>query len=209
MKSFLLFSLFLASSYAFSQEKKKSHPEDFILYFGKSKHYSGDIGGLMFSTEYSKYLKQRLSLSLGIGGTIHDGSSPLFFTDMNGNLVDGSIRFTVAGVQAHGLIGYNFLNNKIHELKLNLGVLFRYQSSSLYDVLTIYYPPITGLPIPVVVFNNVEPQRTYAAGIIGRISYSYLLNNNIIIGALAGYQFDTNGDNISQLLLGIGYRFQK
>jgi hypothetical protein len=99
------------------------------------------------------------------------------------------------------------LNDHIHELKLKLGVVFRYQSSSLYDDLSVFYPPITGLPVPVIVFNNTEPQKTYTAGISGQISYTYPLTNKISIGILGGYQFDTNGDNISQLSILTGFRF--
>jgi hypothetical protein len=99
----------------------------------------------MFGAENSKYFKDRLSWNSGFAGIIHDASFPLFFNDMNGNPIDGFVRYTTAGVQINGHIGYNFLNDHIHELKLKFGVFFRYQSSSLYDDLSVFYPPITGL----------------------------------------------------------------
>jgi hypothetical protein len=207
MKYTLFLGILSLASFCHAQKKESGKNQNIVVSFGKSKHYSGDIPGIMFSTEYSKNLKKRISLAIGLGSTIHDGAKELFFNDMNGNPVDGSIRYTVAGFQLSGHLGYNFLNSDSHQFLLRVGPVFRYQSSSLYDDLSIYYPAATGLPIPVIVFNNTEPQRTFTVGLSGQISYSYLLNDKIIIGALAGYQFDTYGDNISQLTLGVGYRF--
>ena len=207
MKYLIIILFCFLHFFSYSQEKEKPGKQDFKFYFGKSIHFTGDVPGIAFNSEYSKAFKKRLSLSIGIGGTIHNGSFPNFYTDPNGNPVDGSIRNTTAGFQINGHVGYSPLTIKKHEFLLRLGTVLRYQASSLYDQAGIYYPIITGLPIPVIDIINYEPQKIYTIGASGQIMYSYSITQKIIIGALAGYQFDTNGDNISQLSIFAGIRF--
>lgn len=204
MKYKLTFCLLLISAFSFAQNKNNKSIQ---LILGRATHGSGDIRGLIFTTEYAKYFKKRLSWIVGIGGTIHDGSLPVFFTVPNGNTVDGSVRYTTAGVQVNGQIGYSFLKTISHEMQLRLGALVRYQSSSYFDQVSILFPIITGLPYPVVVFNNTTPQRTYSIGGNLEIHYNYTITKKIMIGIIAGLQTDTNGDTISQLSLSIGRRF--
>jgi len=66
---------------------------------------------------------------------------------------------------------------------------------------------LTGLSYPVVVFENSTPQRTFAVGGTTQFKYSYSTKKNVSFGMLAGFQFDSNGDNISHLSLTIGKRF--
>jgi hypothetical protein len=207
MKYILFFLLILEYSASRCQDKKSINKEDIKVYFGKSKHYSGDIPGIIFSTEYNRYFKNRLNWNLNMSGTIHDGSTPLFYIDPNGNPVDGSIRNTNGGLQFSGHIGYCLFKSQEHEFQIRLGSVLRYQSSSVPNETSIYYPIITGLPIPVVVVINVEPARSYSIGISGQILYTYSLNKKFLLGLLAGYQFDTNADNISQLSIFTGIRF--
>jgi hypothetical protein len=54
---------------------------------------------------------------------------------------------------------------------------------------------------------NDGPQRTLAWGGSGQLVYNFTLKNNICLGVLAGLQFDTQGDTISQLMFTIGKRF--
>jgi hypothetical protein len=174
---------------------------------GRSVHGSGDTRGLNFSVEYSKYFKKRLNWSASIGGTIHDGVFPVLYEYPTGVQNDGSIRYTTAGLQVLTHLGYNFIKSRKNELLFRLGSVLRYQSSSYWDVVTVLYPPLTGLPYPVVVFENSTPQRTIAIGGTTQLKYSYTTKRNISIGILGGFQFDTNGDNISHLSLTIGKRF--
>jgi hypothetical protein len=120
---------------------------------GKSTHGTGDIKGVSFATEYSERFKKRLNWTVGIGGTIHDGANPLFYDFPSGHTVDASIRYTTAGGQLTGDLGYSFIRTNNHDLKFRLGALARYQSSSYYDGAGIYYPGSgAGFPFPVVAF---------------------------------------------------------
>jgi hypothetical protein len=174
---------------------------------GTSFNGTGDIRGISFNSGYSKYFKKKACLIGEIGGTLHDGEWPLFFTAPNGEIIDGSIRYTTGGIQASAGIGYSAVRTSEHEVQLRLSSLLRYQSSSYYDDVSILYPAATGLTFPVIVFNNKTPQRTFAVGGIGAVAYNYTIKNKITIGLLAGLQTDTNGDTITQLLFSIGRRF--
>jgi hypothetical protein len=163
--------------------------------------------GLIFNTEYVKNFRKNLSWVASVGGTIHDGFIPNYFTSPNGTEIDGSIRYTTAGVQATNHIGYSVIKRNDNQLELRAGALLRYQSSSYYDIVSINYPAGTGLPIPVIVFIHENPQRTFAIGGSAQIFYNYSITPKILLGALAGLQTDTNGDTITQLSLSIGRKF--
>lgn len=204
MKTFLALSLLVLSNLLFSQEKLLDKNIQIII--GRSLHSTGDMQGLSFATEYKSYFKKRLTWAVAIGGTIHDGFEPVFYSQ-SGRQVDGSIRYTAAGFQLSGHLGFNFIKTIKHELQLRAGPLLRYQSSSYFDELQIIYPVGTGLPMPVNSFINRTPQKTYAVGGSLQLLYNYTFNNTINIGFLGGFQADTNGDNISQLSLTLGKRF--
>ena len=206
MKYVYLFCILFFSLKSFSQNKLPSNYAG--LSGGKCFHGSGDLRGFIFifTTGYAHYFKKKVSWAAELSGTIHDGSFPEFFI-YNGREVDGSVRFTVAGVQLSGHLGYSIIRNSENELKIALGILFRYQSSSLpYDVTTLY-PPITNLPYPVIIFNNVGPLRTISPGASIQLRYNYTFTQKLTAGILAGFQTDTEGDNLSQLSLTAGFRF--
>lgn len=205
MTKYFLLPLLFFSIQSFSQVTIPKNQIELIA--GRSVHGSGDSRGLNFSVEYSKYFKKRLIWSASIGGTIHDGVFPLFYEYPSGVQNDGSIQYTTAGLQILTHLGYNFFNSAKNELLFRLGSVLRYQSSSYWDAVTVLYPPLTGLPYPVVVFENSLPQRTFAIGGTTQIKYSYTTKRKISFGMLAGFQFDTNGDNISHISLTIGKRF--
>jgi hypothetical protein len=178
------------------------------LSFGKSKHFSGDIPGIVFTTEYSKKIKKLLSYSIGLSGTIHDGEDRLFFNaPVNGELINGSIRYVTSGVQIAGHLGYHFINTKRSDLQFKLGPLIRYQSSSLANVTTVIYPIVTGLPIPVIYFGHYEPQKMLMVGGSMQLRYDYTINRKITLGIFGGFQIDSNEDNIAQVSLSVGRRF--
>jgi hypothetical protein len=176
------------------------------LSVGRTVNGSGDMDGFVFNSEFSKRFKGKLSWSAGLGGTIHDSEDQLFFT-YNGREYNSSIRSTVAGFQIVGHLGYKIISSPSNELTFRLGPLFRYQSSSLPDDVTILYPPATNLPIPVIYFNHSSPIRTYSAGGSAQIFYQYTFNNHFSIGAIGGVQYDSQGDIISQTSFFIGKRF--
>ena len=206
MKPFLLF--FLLSFSLFTHAQTAIPARKIELLIGRSIHGTGDMRGLSYATEYLQRFKKRFSWSVGIGGTLHDGSSPLFYTDpSSGRSNDGSVRYTTAGVQITGNFGYSFIRTIKHDLIFRLGPLLRYQTSSYPDAYTIYYPPATRLPQPVVVFENTTPQRTFAFGGLAQFQYTYALNGKLVLGLLGGLQTDTNGDTIAQTALTIGRQF--
>lgn len=205
-KIFFGFLSLLLISNAFCQ--LETFPSQFIgLNIGKSKHGSGDIQGVAFNTVYSKSFHKKLSWVATFGGTLHDDSKELIFTDPNGNIVDGSIRYTTGGIQSTFGVNYSFIQTKRNEVYLGLNSLFRYQSTSYYDVITVLYPIITGLSIPVIYFENLTPARTFAVGGTIRLGYNYTNKKNILFGIFGDFQMDTNGDVLSQLALTVGKRF--
>jgi hypothetical protein len=186
----------------------QDQPKHFVqLTAGRNTHGSGDSRGVSFNTVYSTYFKERFSWIAGIGATLNDGSYPLFYTSPGGETIDGSIRYTTGGIQLSFGGGYSIIKKTNHELQVQISSVFRYQSTSYPDDVSILFPAGTGLPIPVVVFNNTSPQRTFAIGGAGTVFYNYTLKNKINLGLLAGLQTDTNGDTITQILFSIGKRF--
>lgn len=175
---------------------------------GRGKLGTGDIQGLMLGVEYERYFQKRLSWSTELGMTIHDGSDLFLVTEANGKVEDLSYRYTTAGVQLAGKIGYNFLKTEKLDFGIRVGGIFRYQSSSLADDITILYPSLTGLNLPVSIIRHTTPQRTYSLGGISQLFVSYTIKQKIILGLVTGLQLDTNGDTIfPQLSFTIGRRF--
>jgi hypothetical protein len=175
--------------------------------FGSSKHGTGDIKGLSYKFDYTKYFKKKLSWQIGLGGDIHDGVTPLYFEYPAGNQIDGSYKYTTAGLQLGMDIRYSILKTDLHEIVLSAGGLVRYQTSSSSDVINILYSPITNLPYPVIVLENTTPQKTISVGATPKFGYNYTIKKKIAIGFLSGFQFDTNGDTILQFFLTLSRRF--
>jgi hypothetical protein len=207
MKNTFLFFISISLSTLTFCQKATNFKEFLGISVGRSKHGTGDINGFAFNSEYSKQFRRKLSWSATFGGTLHDGSRDLFFTAPNGNNVDGSIRYTTGGIQSTIGINYNIIQKSHGELFLRINSLFRYQSTSYYDIVTILYPPITGLPIPVVYFENMSPARTFAVGGTGQVGYNYTMANRIVLRLFGDFQVDSNGDVLSQIGLAIGKRF--
>jgi hypothetical protein len=175
---------------------------------GKSKLGTGDVQGVMMGVEYEKYFSSKMSWSTEVGATIHDGSDLLLVTETGGQVRDLSYRYTTAGLQLAGKIGYNFLRTRNWDFGGRLGGLFRYQSSSLPEDVTIIFPVATGLPVPVFINQHLSPQRTYSVGALSQLFCGYTIKNKISIGIVTGLQLDTNGDTIfPQVSFTIGRRF--
>jgi hypothetical protein len=175
---------------------------------GWSKHGSGDLKGFYYGFNYGKYFKPKLSWQVSVEGNMYDGFFPLYYTNPNGGaVVDGSYRYSIAGLQVGYNGRYSFVKTANHETIVSIGAFVRYQSSSASDAITVIYPIATNLPIPVFYFENETPVRTVAVGAYPKIEYNYTLKKKIIIGIIAGFQFDTNGDNIMNLSLTLGKRF--
>ena len=198
------FSSLIVAIILFSQTNAQTK----LLQFSAGTNFNGtgDSFGFSFFTEYSKKFKKKLTWSASVGGTINDGFNFLLYEYPQGRQNDGSLRYTIAGFQAASHIGYSLIGTKVHDFQVRLGSVIRYQSASS-SIGSIYFPPVSGLPFPVTNIINYSPQRTLALGGSGQLVYNYTLKNNICLGVLAGLQFDTQGDTISQLMFTIGKRF--
>ncbi|MFN4313920.1 MAG: hypothetical protein ACK4E0_06495 [Chitinophagaceae bacterium] len=204
LKSTLVFLFLIVCVTSFAQ--KTGLKESVELNAGISEHGSGDYGGFMLNTEYRRYYRERIFFAMGIGASWHDGAYGIKYIGPSGQTVDGSVREVTAGYQLSAKIGYDFIQNDQHSFGLMLGPLLRYQTSTLADGVSIYYPVGgSSYPFPVVAFDHRSPQRTTSFGGILQLSFRHKLNSRIFIGATAGFQTDTNGDAITQgcALLGV------
>lgn len=168
----------------------------------KTFHGSGDLGGFGFSNNYV-FKKNKFSQLVFIEGTIHDGENLLIFDAPDGRNVDGSIRYTTAGVQVGYGIRYDVLRFKKQYTSVGLNSFFRYQSSSLYDGVSIYYPELTELPIPLIAFEHLESARTYAVGLKLIVSHTIKLTTTLDLRLHGNFQFDSNEDSIRGYGIGI------
>ena len=206
-KSYLLLLLFIVSLRATAQsgENRKLGSSSLQLQLGVIFSGTGDSYGVNISSEWSKRINRKLSYAVGLGTMINDGSFPLNY-EYNGTAYDGSIRYTTAAVQLTGKLGYSLFESKTHHFGLQLGPLLRFQSSSLYDQFTFYFPAATNFPIPLVQILNTSPQRTLALGGIFQVFYYRNLSQRTFAGVTPGLQTDSNGDTITQLSVLFGIR---
>ena len=207
MKKNLSVSFFLLQIILANSQTQKFPANNIQISFSKSFHGSGDLRGILFSVGYGHYFKKRLEISGNISTTIHNGESGLLLLTPQGE-VDASVRFVTAGLQANPEIGFAILRLKRHELKFQAGGIFRYQSSSLPDVYSIYFPASTGFPEPVYTFRQFEKQKIFTLGYSSNLSYTFTTGKNLMLGIKAGFQNDTNGDVITHFGLIIGKRFK-
>lgn len=192
----------------FAQGNKELPKRIFSANLGAGKSGTGDLYGLMVGFEYEQQFRAKLSWSTEFGMTIHDGEDQLLVQLDNFPREDMSYRFTTAGMQLAGKIGYHAIRTKNADYGIKLGVAARYQSTSLADDREILFPALTGYPVPVRILRNYEPQRTIAGVALTQLFARYTFRKDIVVGALTGLQLDTNGDVIfPQFSLSVGKRF--
>ena len=186
---------------AFCQTTEELPQNSIHLAAGLSEHGTDFVNGFAMTVEYNHYFRKKLSWSGGVGSTLHDGSTGVYF--LNNNVErNGSVRFTTGGVQTWLRLGYSFILTSHHNLQIELGPLFRYQTTS--------NPEIIGLLLnPDIYFTAPLRARSYSLGGIGSISYAYTFKNNIFLRLQACLQYDTNEDALNMFGLGIGKRFRK
>jgi hypothetical protein len=176
---------------------------------GYSIHGSGDLKGISVATEYRQYLRDKLSVSVAIGTTIHHGKAlHATLTGPGIGIRDNSFYEMSAGIQLLASGGFSVIRSRHHELLIDAGLLLRYQYSSLgTNGWSVYTPQTTGLGEIVVAFNNQYPVRTLTVGYQPRIEYNYTFRNRYAIAISAAFQNDTEGDAIPSLMLGAIRRF--
>lgn len=185
---------------------------DRVLQFagGYSRHGSGDMNGIVFGTEYSRYTSKKTSFNYYFRGSINNGIDRIIINNsITETRQDASIRYTTAGIQSGINVRHSFIRNHQHELLIGFGVFGRYQSASNgSDGYSLYYPAVTGVPTILVEYNNRTPQKTYSAGALIQLQYNFTFSGNITVGLAPGFQTDTNGDAILQAVLILGKRFR-
>ncbi|MBC7829755.1 MAG: hypothetical protein H7122_18570 [Chitinophagaceae bacterium] len=184
-------------------------PESFQVVIGYSKHGSGDMKGIVFGTEYSRYLSNIFLINYNLRASINSDKHTIIVNNTTTNTrTDASVRFTTAGVQLGVNVGLSLARHSKHEFLISLGGFGRYQSASNgSDGYSIYSPQATGLPVVLVGYDNHTPQETFSVGGLLQVHYNYTLRNKVYFGFIPGFQTDTNGDALPQVALSIGKRF--
>ncbi len=174
---------------------------------GYSRHGSGDMDGIVFGADYTRYLSHTFSLNINIRGTINYDKDDYTYTNPTTHIrTDASVPFTTAGGQLGINAQLSVLRSKHHEIMFSLGGFGRYQSASP-DGYSVTNPQTSGNPEFLFNFYNWNKQNTFAAGGLFQLQYHFTLSNNIMLGVAGGFQTDTNGDAIPQAGLTIGKRF--
>jgi hypothetical protein len=164
------------------------------------------VSGFAIAIEYNHYFRKKLSWSVGLTSTVHDGSIPVQYYPPT--LVGPSVAkagrayYTTSGLQTNFSLGYGILRTPHHNLQVQLGPMIRFQTSS--------NPDREGLNLsPYVYFEKLQNYRTLSYGGILQLSYSYTFQNNLYVLAQAGLHYDSNDDGFNMFGLGIGKRFRK
>lgn len=205
-KNILTIIVFLSFTVLNAQKTSNDHPASVQINLGRSFSGTGDTMGFHFGFVHTNNFANKFNWFLGLEGTLHDDeSNQLFFEDSNGKVANGTLHDVTGGLQLLAGIAYNFIHNTHHDFGIGLGAVFRYQATSINDIIYTFYPVATGFPVPVRVIINEEKQRTYSPGGTFRIHYNYKINNKYFVGFTGGTQFDTNDDVISYATLNIGF----
>ena len=198
--SLILFLLLSISTSA--QNPLRSSTE---IAFGRSTHGTGDLPGYYLGFQFDIPISSKFYWYLGMEATLNDAPDfPLFYEEPNGTMQNATLHFVTSGLQLIGGGGYRFVNTEKHEFGLSLNPLFRYQATSISDVIGTIYPAATGLPIPIRVIVSETPYRTYSVGASFKVKYQYKLNEKWQVGLMGGLQSDTNSDTIYYYGLQIG-----
>ncbi|GGM88015.1 hypothetical protein GCM10010967_20780 [Dyadobacter beijingensis] len=197
--------LLVCTHAAFAQEHQYAAPSKYLsLSVGPSKHGTGDMRGIMQRVTYTQYFKKRLFWYASVGADLHDGEYQVIVTQPSGEVTDHSFRYTAGAMQLTGGAGFSALRSKNTELGVRLAAVLRYQSSSLYDYLNIIYDPKEIGPYPAMFIANVNPQRTFAAGICPELFFNQRIFKSFTAGISGGFQLDTNGDVLTSFALSVG-----
>jgi hypothetical protein len=202
MRLLLTLSAIVFFSLCLQAQKKQQLSVD----FNRSFHGTGDLPGLGFAVEYGAYFGNRLELTAGLAANVYHDEYKLLLAPL-GNPVDGSYRMVTGGLQLNSQASFAPLHTAAHEFKIGLGPVLRYQSSSASGGYSVTSPPAVNYPEPVFTFRQTEAQNIVSVGYLASVSYTFTFPNQVLIGAKASFQNDTNEDVITQYGLRIGKRF--
>jgi len=137
---------------------------------------------------------------------MHHNETNFFYRDpVTTGLTDGSIRQTVAGMQASGHIGYSVVRTQRHELLARLGAVARYQYSSQLKSAGITLSSTSGYPI----YNltNFPKYKTFTVAASIQFVYNYAISNEWAIGGMAALQQDSKNAQVTDARLTVSRRF--
>lgn len=174
---------------------------------GYGYHGTGDMAGFTNEISLKKDTKKSLSYSISIANTIHWES--FIFENPNLNPVNpiNELKFNNTGIQLMGHLIYDFIPNPKIGLDLRIGPFLRYENTSRYSIFalnSVSTPQgeirVLNLPIQ---DTNKSP---WAVGLNPRINFSGQIGEKYLINANIGVQFDTNGNTITAIGLGVNRR---
>lgn len=172
------------------------------IFSGYSKSGTDNVGGFAFSVGASHFFSKRLSWSIGITTTFHDGMDSSEYLTYSG-LAKGAVNFTTSGLQSEFEFGYSLVRNSKHCLQIGIGPIIRYQTSS--------YPGRAAYSLYILseLYQNQPPARTLGFGGIGSVSYTYTFRSNLFLKVNARLQYDSTDDAFNMFGMAVGKRFSK
>lgn len=184
------------------------------LSIGFSHHQKQSIGGVFIEAGQEIKLSKKMSLYNNFGFTIHSGIDPKH--DMvvpsisslrlqDPSFSTAAFRFVTAGIQTSPML---FLNLKSDNIKLGIGPLVRYQTTSWpsdydFNLVSRQLSTITLFTTNYVI-KQIKP-HTLSAGARMMIDVHVAKIKKFEARATCSYQVDTNGDRIA----GLGIKLQR
>ena len=184
------------------------------LSIGFSHHQKQSIGGVFIEAGQEIKLSKKMSLYNNFGFTIHSGIDPKH--DMvvpsisslrlqDPSFSTAAFRFVTAGIQTSPML---FLNLKSDKLKLGIGPLVRYQTTSWpsdYEFNLISTPTTTRtLYYTNYSIKQIQPHALSGGGRM-MLDVQIAKIKKIEARAICSYQVDSNGDRIA----GLGIKLQR
>jgi hypothetical protein len=194
---------FLLASFLISQVAAQSK-NAFFVSAGKSFHGTGDLKGIAVDVMHEHNLNKRLSWSNSLTTTIHYK----IHRGLNNNnssqpsLQDNLMRFTTAGIQLNSHIDLTLINFSDNKIKLEVGPMLRFQSSSYPTSFGIHQE--NNFPYLYYVVNYNENYNTISPGYNVSLSYITNVSYKYKAGFKATFQNDTRSDVITSLSLIFG-----
>ncbi len=174
------------------------------LSIGKSWHGTGDLDGVAIDLSYLHPITKRLDFSNGLTTTIHHGKDKgLNFLFPGASPDNRLLTFTTGGIQLTSLMNYAILSFPGVKLKAIGGGIFRYQSTSLPEILS-YYQEQRYFPEPFYVIDKRGKQNTFSAGYTFGLGVLVKILPKYQAGIKAMFQNDTNADAITQISFTLG-----
>lgn len=184
------------------------------LSMGFSHHQKQSIGGVFIEVGQEMKLSKKMSLYNNFGFTMHSGIEPkqdIVLSNFSGNTAQdpsfktAAFRFVTAGIQTSPLL---FLNLRSDKIKLGIGPLIRYQTTSWssdydFNLISAQTSTITLFTTNYVI-KEIKP-HTLSGGGRMMIDVHVAKIKKIEARAILSYQVDSNGDRLA----GLGIKLQR